>query len=171
MKNYTLLIALVVFALTSCSTPQQQADCVETKTLHSNGAVASAGKTCSGRKHGEWQEWYSDGALKWKGRYTHDTVLYAPVDTAALCEMTLLNGDSLRVGRTSNVRIRVGNIYPGELMIAITNGKITASDRKDFYDYQILPGHAGELKLFAFWRNRATGRQIQMDGGVWTVYE
>jgi len=171
MNIPTPFTSLIMFALISCTPSQQRTDCVESKTLHANGAVASAGKTCSGRKQGEWQEWYSDGTLKWKGSYTKDTVEYAPLDTAALCQMTLLNGDSLHVGRSSNVRIRVGKIHPNELLVAVTNGKITVSDHEDLYDYQILPGHAGELKFFAFWRNRATGRQIELDGGTWTVYE
>jgi len=171
MNHLALFTSLVVFALTGCSTPQQQTDCVETRTLHANGAIASAGKTCAGLRHGEWQEWYSDGALKWKGSYTNADVVYTPLDTAAHCEMTLFRGDSLRVGRSSNVRIRVGNIHPGELMVAVANGKITVRKNKDLYDYDILPGHAGELKLFVFWRNHLTGRQIQRQGGTWTVYE
>lgn len=171
MKHHTFFTSLVVFAMTSCSTPPQKVDCVETKTLYANGAIASEGKTCSGRKQGEWQEWYSDGALRWKGSYKNDSVVYAIPDTTADCEMTLINGDSLHVGRFSNVRIKVGKIYPNELMVAVTNGKITVSDHKDLYDYRIIPERAGELKLFAFWLDPATGRQIQFEGGRWTVYE
>lgn len=171
MKNLSPFTWLFVFALIGCTPSQQQTDCIEAKTLHANGAVASAGKTCSGRKHGEWHEWYADGTLKWKGSYTQGSLEYAPLDTAARCEITLINGDSLRAGRSSNIRIRVGKFHPDELMVAVTNGKITVSDHKDLYDYQVLPRHAGELKFFSFWRDPATGRQIQLDGGTWTVYE
>ena len=140
-----------------CSAPVEESDCEETKTRHKNGTISSAGKTCSGQKQGVWEEWYSDGTLRWSGQYKNDTLqMHTPMDTSAL-QVSFLGNDSLQIGKQAPIRVRVGDIHPSKLVLMMTKGTIKKSEERDMYDYVIHPEQPGKLKLIVQWTNPTNG--------------
>lgn len=149
--------ALSGLMLVGCSTHSGEPACMETKSYHANGTSASAGRTCSGLKQGAWNEWYSDGSLKWSGHYKNDSLqMHNPGDTSAL-RISFLDTGALHVGRPARIRVMVGDIHPSKLFLMMTKGTIKLSEQRDLYDYVILPERPGELKLMVQWNNPTNG--------------
>lgn len=124
-------------------------NCFIIKTFSITGKLLSNGKLCDNLKEGIWEEYYSDGMVKWKGLYNSgkrqhlDTIPEEPH-----CKLTIKeNPEYLKVGTTYHLRANVANIHPDDLVIMVDNGIIKPMKDKGEYDFEMMPEKQGNLKL------------------------
>jgi hypothetical protein len=137
-------------------------NCWMVNTYYKNGNKRSSGKVCDDLKDGYWQEWYADGAIKWKGIYVKGNRSYASVDvTKGNCSLNTFR-EKLQKDNGYPIRISADKIHPEDLIVASNNGSIKLCDDVDKCDFIIRPERIGDLKLYVYIQG-ATQKEILCD--------
>lgn len=123
--------------------------CVEIKTFTRFGKLLSTGRLCDSLREGRWEEYYSDGVIKWRGEYHlgkrqyNDTIVGRSDCNLSIKE----NPEYLKVGKKYHLRPGISNIHPNDLAVMINNGKIRPFSDTNEYDFEMTPERQGSLKL------------------------
>jgi len=112
-------------------------------SYYKNGQVKSKGKIIDGKKSGLWQEWYSDGILRWEGKYVDGMPKIPQLPAEASIQ---LKDSIVKVGVRNSLKVSVQGLHPSEIMICCTNAVITGNKNQDF-DYDITPEKPGLIKI------------------------
>jgi len=121
-----------------------------------NGTMAEYGLIKNNHKEGLWQTWYSDEQIRWEGIYENGHFLY---DSIVSIPVVILDEEILRAGEKTYFRVYSPTIAIEDLAIGCTNGIIQVADKKDMYDFTIIPQNKGVVKLYFFLYGETIGEQ------------
>lgn len=120
------------------------------KKYYESGELMSRGDEKNGIRNGYWLEQYIDGAIRWKGQYVNDSVLY-DTNRLGVCDCKILsrNKSNLLVAGIRNpVRLKINGIHPRDICSAIVqNGTIDISDSLEMFDMDFTPKIEGEMSV------------------------
>lgn len=128
--------------------------CQTVERRFNNGSVEARGQLCRGERNGHWEEFYSDGTLKWEGDYKMGYRELPEIDSVQLnCSVTF--GDTLgfMVNRPRQCRIKVSPLNPKDLIIYVNQGSFDTTLASDLYDFALLPATSSDLCIEVLYRH------------------
>lgn len=114
-----------------------------------NGQTKAKGNIIEGKKNGIWEEYYSDGSVKWVGEYRYGTRIIKLVSSKPII---VFEDFKLVKDKKTYLRIYLNGVHPEDMAIASNNGIIQVSDKKDMYDYMATPNKVGIIKFYIYQR-------------------
>jgi len=127
-------------------------DSLYTILYSKTGKILEKGKIYNKLKEGYWQEFYTDGVIKWEGKYKKGKREYNTLNlNDADCELIIKGNPSfLKVGQTYPLRIKVNGMHPEDIMLGSNNGIMKIYSDKYEYDYTMTPSKVDSLNLKIF---------------------
>ncbi len=127
---------------------------------YKTGHIKSKGYIVNNLRNGQWQDWYIDGTTKWVGEYENNTRKIITVKTLPRIEF---NDSVLNKGKQTYLRLRVEGIHPENTAIACNKGIIRVSDKKDLFDYIVIPKEEGIMSFIIYLKTKEGMTEIGAD--------
>lgn len=115
--------------------------CFEIKKYSLKGSLLSIGRVCDSLKEGYWEEYYTDGTVKWKGKYLKGKRQYAKMNFDTVeCNLTIKgNPEFLKLNQEYPFRVEVPGVHPDDVGLTIDKAKFWIYKNTDDYDYAFMP--------------------------------
>ena len=133
---------------------------------YSNGQIKAKGNITDSHRNGNWQEWYSDGSEKWNGEYDYGK---RKIETLTAEPKIIIEDSVFRKGEQTYLKAYIEGVHPEDMAIACNNGIIKVADKKEMFDYVVIPKKQGVIKFTFFIKNQ--GRMIQVGADSLNVLE
>lgn len=123
--------------------------CFEIKRYSLKGSILGKGRMCDSLKEGYWEEYYTDGAVKWKGKYLKGKRQYDKINFDTLdCNLTIKgNPEFLKLNQSYPFRVEVPGIHPDDIGLTIDKAKFWIHENTDEYDYAFMPVQKDTLTM------------------------
>ena len=119
---------------------------------YDNGNIKTKGEMLDSLKTGVWQEYFSDGDLRWEGVYSSNIL-----DELSESDEDIITLDNnpkfLILGHTYKIRIKTPEKHLENISVSVNKGnKVFPSLIKDEYDFLLEPLIKGDLSINLYLR-------------------
>lgn len=129
-------------------------------SYYPNRKIRLEGFVQNSKKHGDWKEYYIDGALR-RNIYYDDNGLIDDLNKKRLLPTLIFDSDSLKVGIKTN--IRAINLYSHEIL-SCKNGIISSYGGKDdLYDFYLIPENTDSISILYYSKDSPQNDTLKLD--------
>ena len=114
------------------------------ESYYKNGQLKAKGQVVKGVNNGLWQEWYSDGAFKWTGKYVDGIRIIKNIPPKATIK---LKNTDLIAGVKTSLKISIKGIHPSDILLGCTNAILKVSEDQA-YDFDVTPQQSGQIRFY-----------------------
>jgi hypothetical protein len=125
---------------------------VKYKSYYQNGSLKEEGFLLNGKRNGIWKQFYSDGTLRWIGRYRKGRSVVPELDSTVL-DHTSINKRGVTPDGYYAFRLKLpDSLSHRDIMYSCTNATLRLNTEYDSSDFDIKPKDKSEaiiLKIYA----------------------